>query len=31
MPDIDIDFFVERRQEVLNYVIKNTGTSVWRR
>ncbi len=25
MPDIDIDFCVERRQEVLNYVIKKYG------
>ena len=28
MPDIDIDFCFERRQEVIDYVVRNMGKTV---
>ena len=31
MPDFDIDFCYERRQEVIDYVTANTGRTMWHR
>ena len=31
MPDFDIDFCIERRQEVIDYVVQNTGRTMWLR
>ncbi len=31
MPDFDIDFSDERRQEMIDYVNANTGKTMWRR
>ena len=31
MPDIDIDFCMRRRGEVIEYVRKNTAQKAWRR
>ena len=31
MPDIDVDFCYERRQEVIDYVVRNTGKIKWYR
>ena len=29
MPDIDVDFCFERRQEVIDYVVENTDKTGW--
>lgn len=29
MPDFDIDFCYERRQEVIDYVTENTASIMW--
>ena len=29
MPDIDVDFCFERRQEVIDYVVKKYGKDGW--